>query len=243
MTEIILYSFLSVFLISFISFVGALFFLIKKEVFPKILLYFVSFSIGAMLGAAFFHLIPEALELEANTLFYVLFGFLFSFVLEKFIKWRHCHNPEHLKKDIHPFAYINLIGDAVHNFIDGIIIAASYLVSIPLGISTTFAVMMHEIPQEFGDFAVLLHGGFTKKKALFLNFLTALSAVLGVILTLFIGPENTQFTSILIAFAAGNFIYIAASDLIPELHKENRISKSLLQFFFILLGIIIMVNV
>ena len=240
MTNIILYSFLSVFIISLISFVGALFFLLKDKVFKEVLIYFVSFSIGAMLGAAFFHLIPEALELEANTLFWILIGFLFSFVLEKFIKWRHCHNPEHFSGNIHPFAYINLAGDMVHNFIDGVIVTASYIISIPLGLSTTLAVIMHEIPQEVGDFAVLLHGGFSKKKALFLNFVTALSAVLGVGIAFIVGPENTQFTSILIAFAAGNFIYIAASDLIPELHKETKISKSLIQFLFIILGIVIL---
>jgi len=240
MTNVILYSLLSVVVISLISFVGALFFLLKDKVFKEVLIHFVSFSIGAMLGAAFFHLIPEALELETNTLFWILIGFLFSFVLEKFIKWRHCHNPEHFNEKVHPFAYINLAGDMIHNFIDGIIITASYIVSIPLGISTTLAVIMHEIPQEVGDFAVLLHGGFSKKKALILNFVTALSAILGVGIAFILGPENTQFTAILIAFAAGNFIYIAASDLIPELHKETKISKSILQLFFIILGIVIL---
>jgi len=240
MTNITLYSFVSVIIVSLISFSGALFLLLKKEILNKVIMYFVSFSVGAMLGAAFFHLIPEALELEPNALIYILTGFLFSFVLEKFIKWRHCHNPEHLNSKIHSFVYINLAGDMVHNFIDGIIITASYIVSIPLGISTTIAVMIHEIPQEIGDFAVLLHGGFTKGKALFLNFVTALTAVLGVIIALLVGPENTQFTSILIAFAAGNFIYIAASDLIPELHEETKIGRSLLQFLSIIIGLLIM---
>jgi len=240
MNTIIIYSLISVIIVSLISLIGIIAFSIKENILKKIIIYLVSFSIGTMFGAAFLHLIPEALEKEANALAYVLVGLLFSFILEKFIKWRHCHNPNHFYKNIHPFAYINLVGDLIHNFIDGIIIAASYIVSIPLGISTTIAVMMHEIPQEIGDLAVLLHGGFTKGKALFLNFITALSAVVGVAIGLTIGSDNMQFISFLIAFAAGNFIYIAASDLIPELHKETKLKNSLLQLLFIILGVSIM---
>lgn len=231
-----IYSLVSVFTISLISFIGVFAFLIKENILKKIIAYLVSFSIGTMLGAAFLHLIPEALENETNALIYVVIGFLFSFILEKFIKWRHCHNPNHFYEKIHSFAYINLIGDFVHNFIDGVTIAASYVVSIPLGVSTTIAVMMHEIPQEIGDFAVLLHGGFTKKKAIFLNFITALSSIIGAFIGLTIG---THFIPFLISFTAGNFIYIASSDLIPELHKETKFINSLLQFLFIIFGILI----
>ncbi|MDD2909680.1 MAG: ZIP family metal transporter, partial [Candidatus Pacebacteria bacterium] len=130
----IIYSLMSVFTISLISFIGVFAFLIKENILKKIIAYLVSFSIGTMLGAAFLHLIPEALKNETNALIYVVIGFLFSFILEKFIKWRHCHNPNHFYEKIHSFAYINLIGDFVHNFIDGVTIAASYVVSIPLGV-------------------------------------------------------------------------------------------------------------
>ncbi|MDD4661955.1 MAG: ZIP family metal transporter [Candidatus Pacebacteria bacterium] len=237
---VVIYSLISVIIISLISFVGAFAFFIKENTLKRIIMYMVSFSIGTMLSAGFLHLIPEAMETEPNTLFYVVVGFLFSFILEKFIKWRHCHNPNHFYKEVHPFAYINLVGDMVHNFIDGIVIAASYIISIPLGIATTLAVMIHEIPQEIGDFAVLIHGGFSRKKALLLNFFTALTAVVGVVLGLYIGSSNTWLVSFLIAFAAGNFIYIAASDLIPELHKEEtKLKNSLLQLLFIVLGILI----
>ena len=240
MNDVVIYSLVSVILISLISFIGVFAFLIKEDLLKKIIMYLVSFSIGTMLGASFLHLIKEALEMSENVLIYVIVGFLFSFVLEKFIKWRHCHNPNHFYKKVHSFAYINLAGDMVHNFIDGIIIAASYLISIPLGISTTIAVMIHEIPQEIGDFAVLIHGGFSKGKALLLNFFTALTAVIGLFIGLYLGTSNTFIVSFLIAFAAGNFIYIAASDLIPELHKDNKIKNSLLQLLFIVLGVLIM---
>lgn len=240
MNDVVIYSLVSVILISLISFVGVFAFLIKEDLLKKIIMYLVSFSIGTMLGASFLHLIKEALEMSENVLIYVIVGFLFSFVLEKFIKWRHCHNPNHFYKKVHSFAYINLAGDMVHNFIDGIIIAASYLISIPLGISTTIAVMIHEIPQEIGDFAVLIHGGFSKGKALLLNFFTALTAVIGLFFGLYLATSNTFIVSFLIAFAAGNFIYIAASDLIPELHKDNKIKNSLLQLLFIVLGVLIM---
>ncbi|MEK6953135.1 MAG: ZIP family metal transporter, partial [Nanoarchaeota archaeon] len=167
-------------------------------------------------------------------------GIILSFLIEKVIHWRHCHIPTS-KKHPHPFAYINLLGDSVHNFIDGLIIAASYLASIPVGIATTIAVILHEIPQEIGDFGVLLHGGFTKKKALFFNFITALTAVLGALIALILSKSIEQLTIFLIPFAAGGFIYIAGSDLIPELHKEVKLSKSVLQILTFVFGILIMV--
>ena len=135
---------------------------------------------------------------------------------------------------------MNLFGDGIHNLIDGLIIGASYLVSIPVGITTTLAVILHEIPQEIGDFGVLLHGGFSKKKALLLNFATALTAVLGAILALVIGSHSVHLTTFLIPFAAGSFLYIAAADLIPELHKETNTKKSFLQLIMLILGIAVM---
>ena len=150
---------------------------------------------------------------------------------------------KHFGKDdyIHSFAYLNLIGDGVHNFIDGLIIAGSYLVSLPVGIATTLAVIFHEIPQEIGDFGVLLHGGFTKRKALLFNFLVALTSVVGAITALALTGYSANLIKFLIPFAAGNFIYIAGSDLIPELHKEVNAKKSVLQLVSLIIGIAFMV--
>ena len=242
MIDIWIYSLVSVLIVSLISFVGLLTLSIKTDKLKKILLYMVSFSAGALFGDAFIHLLPEAVEKSGfglNISLYVLFGIGFSFIVEKFIHWRHCHIPTS-KQHIHPFAMMNLVGDGVHNFIDGIIIGASYLVSIPVGIATTLAVIFHELPQEIGDFGVLLHGGFSKGKALFFNFITALSAVFGAVVSLLISSYVENITTFLIPFAAGTFIYIAGSDLIPELHKEVEVKKSLLQFIAIVFGVLVM---
>ena len=144
------------------------------------------------------------------------------------------------KEHKHPFVYTNLIGDGIHNFLDGIIIASSYIVSIPVGIATTIAVAMHEIPQEIGDFGVLIHGGLSRKKALLLNFATALTAVLGTIVTFLIANILDKVESIFVPIAIGGFIYIAGSDLIPELHKESDIKSSLWQLIFFIIGIAFM---
>ena len=242
MLNAVLYSLISVFVVSLISFVGLFTLGIGKKKMQDLLLYLVSFSAGAMLGDAFIHLLPEIVR-EQHGFFLsgslsLLSGVVTFFIIEKFIHWHHCH-VEDSAHHIHPFAWANLIGDGVHNFIDGLIIATSYLVSLPIGFATTIAVIFHEIPQEIGDFGVLLHGGFSRSKALFFNFLTALSAVLGAVIVLILGRVDGVL-NFLIPFAAGNFIYIAGVDLIPELHKEVRISKSFFQLVCFLLGIAIM---
>jgi zinc and cadmium transporter len=236
------YSIISVFIVSIVSLVGVMTISLKEEKLRKILLFLVSFSAGALLGGAFMHLLPEAVEeygFGLNISTYLLLGIITFFAMEKFIHWRHCHIPTS-KSHPHPYVFMNLIGDGFHNFIDGMVIGGSYLVSIPLGLATTMAVIFHEIPQEIGDFGVLLHGGFSKFKALFFNFLTALTAVIGVIVSLLIGGRVENFTMFLIPFTAGGFIYIAGSDLIPELHKENVPSKSIMQLVSLLLGILVM---
>lgn len=242
MNNVWLYSLLSVIIISLLSFVGVFTLSLKPKFLQKILLLLVSFSAGSLFGSAFLHLIPEALENISSTRIVsllILGGILFFFILEKFIHWRHCHIPTS-KRHPHPFAIMNLIGDGFHNFIDGLIIGASYLISIPLGITTTIAVILHEIPQEIGDFGVLLHGGFKKSKALMLNFLSALTSVLGAVISLIIGSKAIEFSVILLPIAAGGFIYIAGSDLIPELHKESSASKSFAQLLSLVLGILLM---
>ncbi len=240
MLEIWFYSLFSVFLVSLISLIGLFTLPLKEKTLTKILLYLVSFSVGGLLGDAFIHLLPESIKLnsEFSLSFYILSGLIISFVIEKFVQWRHCHIPTS-REHPHPFAIMNLMGDSVHNFIDGLIIGASYLTSLHLGIATTLAVMLHEIPQEIGDFGVLIHGGFGRNKALFLNFVTALTAILGTITSLLIG-SYLDLTSFILPFAIGSFIYIAGSDLIPELHKETKPLKSFIQLLALIAGIIVM---
>ena len=232
---------LSVFIVSLISLIGAISLPFSEKRLQSFLIYFVSFSAGALLGDVFIHLLPEVTETAGFTLEisgYILVGIMTTFIIEKFIHWKHHADPSH--NHAHPVTALTLIGDSVHNFIDGLVIGASYLVSFPVGLATTMAVVLHEIPQEIGNFGILIHGGYTRKRALWFNFLTALTAVLGTCIALFIGNQMSTSVIMLSAFAAGNFIYIAASDLIPEMHKEVSVKKSSIQFFTMLLGIGVM---
>ena len=244
MTIIWLYGLASVVIVSLISLVGVLAFSLREEDLKKIILYLVSFSAGGLFGDAFIHLIPEAAEESGfgmHISLYILLGIIVSFMIEKFLQWRHCHIPTS-EEHPHSFAYMNLFGDAIHNFIDGLIIGGSYLASIPLGVATTLAVVFHEIPQEIGDFGVLMYGGFNKSRAIFFNFSTALTAIFGAIVALSLGfLIQETFIPFLIPFAAGNFIYIAGSDLIPELRKEEPVLlKSALQLTAFVLGVLIL---
>lgn len=230
---------LSTFLVSLLSFLGIFTLSLNEKLLKKAIFYFVALSAGGLMGGAFFHLFPEAIEKfeNGNAFLYILTGFFLFLIVEKVIHWRHCHEGD---CPVHTFAYMNLIGDAIHNFIDGLIIAASYIVNPGVGIATTAAVFLHEIPQEIGDFGVLIYGGFSKKKALFYNFLTAVTAVFGGIFGFFLLTVAKNISPFLLAFAAGGFIYIAATDLIPELGKETNIKKSVINLGVIFLGIIIM---
>ncbi|MFA5258727.1 MAG: ZIP family metal transporter [Candidatus Pacearchaeota archaeon] len=244
MNLIWLYSLSSVLIISLISLIGVFTLKIKQEKLKTILIYLISFSAGALFGDAFIHLLPELIEEKGFTIISalsILFGILIFFILEKFVHWQHCHMPIS-SNHVHPFAYMNLVGDALHNFIDGLVIAASYLVSVPVGIATTSAVLLHEIPQEIGDFGVMLHGGLSRAKALTLNFLTALTAVLGVIIGLILNDFIENIQLFIIPIAIGGFIYIAGSDLIPELHKETDIKRSIIQIITFILGVLIMLS-
>lgn len=228
------------FLISLFSLIGMATLAIKEKVLRKILLMLVGLSAGGLIGGAFFHLLPEALDSDLDTtavFAFTIVGFLLFFLLEKFLFWRHCHKG---KCEIHTFTYLNLIGDSIHNFIDGLIIIAAFLVDIRLGLVTTLAIALHEIPQEIGDFGVLVYGGFSKIKALIYNFAAALTVVGGVALGYLVGKEIQLTVPFLLSFAAGGFIYIAATDLIPEIRLEKKLSKSLLSFGVFLLGILLM---
>lgn len=231
----------SVVVVSLLSLVGVVTLSFNQKKLKSILSYLVAFAAGALLGDALIHLLPEVVEemgfgLEISLS--VMAGILVLFIVEKIIHWRHCHIPEeaHVHK-AHPFAIINLFGDAVHNFLDGMVIAAAYLVSFEVGLATTVAVILHEIPQEIGDFGVLLHGGFTVSRALLFNLVTAATSILGAGIVLYLGSEFQASMTWLVPFAAGNFIYIAAADLIPELHKEVKWNKSVLQLLAVLAGI------
>ncbi len=225
--------------VSLISLVGIITLSLKTRLLNKILLILVGFSAGALMGGAFIHLLPESIEESSLSMvfLFVLVGFSLFFLIERVLKWHHCHKG---KCNIHTLGHMNLIGDGVHNFIDGLIIAAAFIVDIPFGIITTIAIIAHEVPQEIGDFGVLIYGGFSKLKALAYNFLSALVAVIGALLGYFLSTITNGFASLLIPFAAGGFIYIAASDLIPELHKEPDLKKSIYSFGFFLIGIIFM---
>jgi zinc and cadmium transporter len=233
------YIILATVVVSFLSFVGIFTLSLKAQMLNKILLILVGLSAGTLMGGAFLHLLPEATEDNTglDVFIYVLVGFIIFFIIEKVLHWRHCHKGE---CKIHTFTYMNLIGDSIHNFIDGLIMAASFVVSIPLGITTTIAISSHEIPQEIGDFGVLIYGGFSKKKALLLNFLVALTAVLGGLIGYFISNLIENATLFFLPFAAGGFIYIAATDLIPEIKKELNMKKYMATLSVFILGILFM---
>jgi len=240
--QVWIYSLLSVVIVSLLSLLGVFTLGIKEKYLHKILVYFVSFSAGALFGDVFVHLIPEVFKNETTiyTSFYFLLGIIISFLIEKIIYWRENHASSILGNKIKHFVFMILFGDGVHNFIDGLAIGASFLVSIPVGIATSLAVILHEIPHEIGDFAALIHGGLDKKRAIFYNFVSGLTAVLGTLFALVLSQYVVGINNVLIPFAAANLIYIAGTNLIPELHKETQLKKSAIQIFTFLLGIAIM---
>jgi len=225
----------SVTVVSLISFIGILFIGLKEAFLRRILMALIGFASGLLIGGAFIHLLPESLEETGQTTFYyVIIGIVFFFAMEKFLYWRHCHEEE---CPVHMFVYLNLVGDGIHNFIDGMIIAASFILSYDLGVTTTLAVIFHEIPQEIGDFGVLIYGGLGKKKALAYNFVSALTAVAGSLITYYLASYIQGMELFLAPFAAGGFIYIAATDLMPELHKRKQAKESIVQLLSVLAGI------
>ena len=239
-----LYAIIAVILVSLVSLVGVFTLGIKRNLLNKILFLLVSFSVGSLLGGAFIHLIPESFESYGFGLtvpLLILLGIMIFFVMEKFIHWRHCHVPTSSTHK-HPVGLMNIVGDGLHNFTDGILIGASFMVSTSLGVATTVAVLLHEIPQEIGDFGILLHAGYSRFKALMFNLLSGLIAILGVVVVWLVGTSVEGFAMWVVPITAGGFIYIAGSDLVPELHKECVPKRSLLQFIAIVLGIAIMVG-
>ena len=216
---------------------------LNQKFLSKILMSLVSLSAGTMLGAAFLHLLPESLETLGDLLPFqlTLASFIVFFLLERFLHWRHCHDKEHLTK--HTVGTLNLIGDAIHNFLDGVLIAASFAAGPGLGIIATLAIALHEIPQEIGDFAVLIHSGFSRKRALVFNILVSFTCIAGGILGYIASRTVTTFANYLVPVAAGGFIYIAAADLIPDLKHENSSKRIAAVIMTFLLGVLIMVLV
>ena len=240
---IILYTLISVLVISLISFVGVLALVLKKDLLNRSIFVLVGLAVGALLGDVFIHVIPEMYENAGDpTLISLIFiaGILIFFILEKILHWHHHHSSDHSGENLLPVGRMVLVSDGVHNFIDGLIVAAAYLVSMEVGVATTIAVILHEIPQEMGNFGVLIHAGYTKAKALWFNFLSALTAVAGAVIALVLGSITEQFAFWLLPLTAGSFMYIALSDLIPELQKNRDVSQGAIQVIAIIAGVLSM---
>lgn len=223
--------------VSLVSLVGIALIFIGRKQMDSILFFLISLATGTLLGAAFFDLLPESIELSdaAVALEMAFAGVIVAFVIEKIVHWHH-HHAAREKEHHRPLGMLTLIGDAVHNFFDGVAIAAAFLINVPLGITTTLAIALHEIPQEIGDFALLLHSGYSKMKALAFNLLSALAAVAGGVLFYFFSGTVEHLEAYALAFTGGMFIYIASADILPELHKEKRAKSSALQLACMLVG-------
>lgn len=232
----------STFAMSLIAWIGALTLALKEKVLQKVLLFLVAFSAGALLGGAFLHMMPEAVGEFTSVLspfIWLLVGFSIFFILEQFMCWHHCHRVP--SKHFTPVTYLILIADGIHNFIGGLAIAGSFLVSIETGVLTWLAAAAHEIPQEFGDFGILIRGGWEKHKALLFNFFSALTIVLGGIVAVFLSQSID--VTFLLPFAAGNFVYIATADLIPEIKHQEHAKQGIIHFVAFVMGILLLLGV
>lgn len=224
-----------------LAFAGIFTLLMSKKFLNKILLFLVAFATGALLGGASFHLLPEAFEELSvlNVILLTIIGFILFLLVEKVLHWHHCHKKGKCEK--HPFTYLTLYGDAIHNFIDGLIIASSFIISIPLGILTSILIITHELPQEIGDFAILVYGGFTKGRALFYNFFAQITSIIGGVLGYYFLTIH-EYAIFLLPIAAGCFLYIAIMDLIPEIFKEKNKIKVISNLIAITIGLLILLS-
>jgi zinc and cadmium transporter len=212
----------------------------------NILLYLIALAAGTFFGDIFFHIMPELIEEQGWFTFQMwilIIGWLLLWiVIEKILRWHHCHHPV-THHHIHHIGYMSIIGDIVHNFIDGMLIAASFLTSVEVGIATTIAVILHEIPQEIWDFGILLHAWYTKKKALWVNFLVSLTAILWCMVTFVFASYVDNIALRILPLSVGLFLYIAWSDLIPEMHREDNSLKSLIQVLVFIWGVGLMIMI
>ncbi len=244
MENVLAYTLISVVVTTAISLVG-IFALLATRRIERYVTYLVALSAGALLGDVFIHILPEVFSTRGEitkTASLMLLGVLVFFILERFLRHHHSHAHAHepegcSETGVRAVGHMNLISDGAHNFLDGIAIGASYLISIPVGIATTVAVILHEIPQEIGDFGLLLHAGFTKKKALLYNILSASLAIVGAVLALAFSSFSENVATIVLPITAGSFLYIALADLLPELQETTESKKALLELFFVFLGI------
>ncbi len=212
----------------------------KPHITDRILPGLVGLAAGTMLGSSFLHILPESFEFISpeSSLAITLASFTFFFLVEKLFHWHHCHELDCENEHHQPsMGYINLIGDSFHNFLDGMILAAAFMINPWLGITTSFVIALHELPQELGDFGVLLRSGFSRRKALLSNFVIALSIIAGGSFAYFFQLQTLTLTKFLLPIAAGNFIYLAASDLVPIMKDDSHRSRSLLVFALFLIGI------
>lgn len=235
------WSFTAVALVSLISLVGIITLILQKRVLNTIIPYLISFSAGALLGDTFLHIIPELAEeghLTPTIGAVFLVSILAFFALEKRLHWHQSHTTHDEK--VHSMVHMTMIGDTLHNFIDGMIIAASFLVSWELGIAATFAVILHEIPQEIGNFGVLVHGGWSRMKALSMNFLSALASFVGAGLVFLVQTSLEAYIPWFVAIAGANFLYLALSDILPELQKDHHFATSSIHIFAIAGGMLSM---
>jgi len=235
----LLWILLATFINSLVGFIGVLSLWIEEKLLDKLLVYLVAFSAGALLGGAFFHLLEESFEhlTVMHSFGVAIIGFILFFILEGYFHWHHC------KCRPHPFTYLMLVGDSIHNFIDGMIIAAGFFINPQLGIVATLMILGHEAPQEIGLFGTLIYGGYEKRKAMLYSFLTQATCILGGIAGYFASVKAEVFSHYLIPFAAGGFIYIAASDLIPEIHKMHKrdFKRTVCSLLFLIIGLIFMI--
>jgi zinc and cadmium transporter len=232
-------------LISLLAWIGIFTLFLSDDLLDRLLLVLVALAAGGLIGGAFLHLLPRAIreygvEDTLPMFLYLLVGFCLFYVLEQFIHWHHHHGATHEKDAV---SYLVLVSDTIHNFIDGLVIAGSFLVGVDVGLVTAAAIALHEIPQEIGDFGVLVYGGFERFQALVLNYATQATVVVG-------GLVGYGFTNVLggtptflLPFAAGNFIYIASSDLIPEIKHEEDHRKAAVYFLVFLTGILLMLGI
>ncbi|MFX1480233.1 MAG: ZIP family metal transporter [Promethearchaeota archaeon] len=265
-----LLGFLMIFIVGSLSLIGILMISMKEKTLDKILFILVAFATGTILATALFDLIPESLhhleELGAGinislVFTFIIVGFVVFFIIERFIYWFHGHAHEEENKfvcyesmtegidvpinrgsNIKSFALLNLIGDGLHNFLDGVIIMVAFLSSVGNGIIITLAVAFHELPQEIGDFGILVYGGFTKKRALFFNFLSAMVALLGGVLAFFLSETVELFNLFFLAFSGGGFLYIASTELMPEMTKEKNLKKSIIQALIFVAGVVLIMT-
>ncbi len=237
-----------VFAISVLGIAGGLLLIWREKLAKLFSMYFINFAIGALLGVVFLDLLPEALRAGTSILTYSLVGMLVFYLLEKTLLWYHHHSVEHITshkkrhhpdETIHPAGYLITLGDSLHNFIDGLVIAAGFLIDFRIGITTSLAVLFHELPQEMGEFAILLHAKFTRAKIILYSLFAQMTAVAGFLLGFHYFPLFEGFIPAVLAFASGGFIYIASTDLLPETHREKKLHASLLQVLLIILGVLV----